>query len=54
MVLHVVNVHGRGLDSPLQVLRSFLRVFAAFDWDKYCLSMMGPVPLASFPHPKRE
>lgn len=54
MVLYVVNVHGQGLDSPLQVLRRFLQVFAAFDWDTHCLSMVGPIPLASFPHPKSE
>ena len=29
-----------------QVLYKFLAVFAAFDWDKYCLSLQGPVPLS--------
>lgn len=51
MVLYVLNIHGQGLESPLQVLHSFLEVFAAFDWENYCLSLPGPIPLASFPNP---
>jgi DNA polymerase sigma len=51
MVLYVFNLHGAALNTPLQVLVCFLRVFAAFEWDKYCLSMLGPIPLSSFPHP---
>ena len=33
----------------LQVLHKFLKVFGEFDWDHYCLSLQGPIPLSSFP-----
>lgn len=51
MVLYVLNIHGHPLESPLQVLQKFLEVLASFGWDKYCMSMMGPIPLSSFPYP---
>jgi hypothetical protein len=28
-----------------QVLRRFLSVLGAFDWERYCLSLAGPIPL---------
>ena len=37
----------------LQVLHKFLKVFGEFDWDNYCLSLQGPIPLSSFPEPRR-
>lgn len=52
MVLYVFNMHGAALASPLEVLQKFLDVFAAFDWDRYCLSIVGPIELASFPEPR--
>lgn len=36
------------------MLHKFLTVFSKFDWDKLCLSLQGPIPLSSFPDPKRE
>lgn len=51
MVLYVLNVHGSGLESPLQVLQRFLEVLSGFDWNRYCMSMLGPIPLSSFPRP---
>ncbi len=54
MVLYVLNLHGTGLESPLQVLQRFLEVLAGFEWDRYAMSMVGPIPLASFPHPYGE
>jgi hypothetical protein len=27
----------------------FLEFFSNFDWDRYCVSLWGPVPLASVP-----
>lgn len=53
MVLHILNIHGDDLASPLHVLQRFLEVFSAFDWEQNCLSIVGPVSLASFPQPKR-
>ena len=35
----------------LQVLRKFLEVFSQFNWEEYCLSVHGPIPISSFPHP---
>lgn len=29
----------------LQVLYHFLVEFSKFDWDHYCLSLLGPVPI---------
>lgn len=51
MVLYIFNLYGKGLNSPLQVLQKFLQVFSNFDWDSCCLSMLGPIPLSSFPYP---
>ncbi len=33
----------------VQVLYTFLEYFSNFDWDKYCVSLWGPVPLSSLP-----
>ena len=38
----------------MQVLHKFLTVFSKFDWDQQCLSLRGPIPLSTFPNPKRE
>ena len=51
MVLFIVNIYGSELASPLEVFQRFLEVFAEFDFDTYCLSMLGPIPLESFPSP---
>lgn len=37
------------LPPLLQVLLKFLEFFGAFDWDRYCLSLHGPVPLEKLP-----
>lgn len=52
MVLFVINVYGSDLASPLEVFHRFLQVFAEFDFENYCLSMLGPIPLSSFPNPQ--
>ena len=33
----------------VQVLLKFLQVFSEFDWDTFCLSLQGLIPLSSFP-----
>lgn len=38
----------------LQVLYMFLDFFSKFDWEKYCLSLQGPVSLAKLPALKRK
>ena len=32
-----------------QVLFKFLVEFSEFDWEHYCLSIQGPIPVISFP-----
>lgn len=32
----------------MQVLYTFLQYFSNFDWDKYCVTLWGPVPLEVF------
>lgn len=36
------------------MLFKFLVEFATWNWDNYCLSLQGPIPLTSFPTPKGE
>jgi hypothetical protein len=52
MVLYVFNLHGAELKSPLQVLHRFLKELGAFEWEKYSLSLLGPIELESLPHPR--
>jgi len=33
------------------VLHKFLEVFSVFDWDRFGLSLRGPIALDSFPNP---
>jgi hypothetical protein len=33
----------------MQVLFRFLEFFSNFDWEKFCLSLSGPVPISSLP-----
>ena len=44
------RVQGEDICCP-QVLHKFLEVFSCFDWDRYCLSLRGPIALDSFPNP---
>ena len=41
----------QGRWHAVQVLHKFLEVFSCFDWDRYCLSLRGPIALDSFPNP---
>ncbi|GAB4814831.1 hypothetical protein N2152v2_001877 [Parachlorella kessleri] len=52
MVLYVFNLHHKELNSPMEVLGKFLEVFSSFNWDEYCLSLQGPIPLNTFPNPE--
>lgn len=33
----------------MQVLYRFLEFFSNFDWDNFCVSLWGPVPISSLP-----
>ncbi|KAH1245504.1 hypothetical protein GmHk_06G015828 [Glycine max] len=37
-----------------EVLFQFLNFFSKFDWNKYCISLRGPVPIRSLPKMKAE
>uniref|UniRef100_A0A0E0LPT6 PAP/OAS1 substrate-binding-related domain-containing protein n=1 Tax=Oryza punctata TaxID=4537 RepID=A0A0E0LPT6_ORYPU len=50
LVLYIFNIFHKSLHSPLEVLYKFLEYFSKFDWDNYCISLNGPVPLSSLPN----
>ena len=45
LVLYIFNRFHKELSTPLEVLHKFLVFFADFDWDKFAVSVHGPVPL---------
>ncbi|KAJ7541692.1 hypothetical protein O6H91_10G071000 [Diphasiastrum complanatum] len=47
LVLYIFHVFHASLRGPLEVLFRFLDFFSNFDWEKYCVSLWGPVPLSS-------
>ncbi|CAF2019411.1 unnamed protein product [Brassica napus] len=49
LVLYIFNLFHSSLDGPLAVLYKFLEYFSKFDWDKYCISLSGPVCRSSPP-----
>ncbi|KAK4274912.1 hypothetical protein QN277_018073 [Acacia crassicarpa] len=49
LVLYIFHQFHLSLDGPLAVLYRFLHYFSKFDWDKYCVSLRGPVRKSSLP-----
>ncbi|XAR52238.1 Polynucleotide adenylyltransferase [Bertholletia excelsa] len=49
LVLYIFHVINNTFSGPLEVLYRFLEFFGKFDWDNYCVSLWGPVPLSSLP-----
>ncbi|XP_023745471.1 uncharacterized protein LOC111893647 isoform X1 [Lactuca sativa] len=49
LVLYIFHVFHTSLDGPLSVLYKFLEYFSTFDWDKYGISLMGPIRLSELP-----
>ncbi|KAM5583002.1 hypothetical protein ABKV19_003084 [Rosa sericea] len=49
LVLYIFHLFHSSLDGPLTVLYRFLDYFSKFDWEKYCLSLNGPVCKSSLP-----
>lgn len=49
LVLYIFHLFHASLHGPLEVLYRFLDYFSKFDWDNYCLSLQGPVPISSLP-----
>ncbi|KAL8254101.1 hypothetical protein R6Q59_032322 [Mikania micrantha] len=49
LVLYIFHVFNNSFVGPLEVLYRFLEFFSKFDWDNFCVSLWGPVPINSLP-----
>ncbi|XP_010261538.1 PREDICTED: uncharacterized protein LOC104600345 isoform X2 [Nelumbo nucifera] len=49
LVLYIFHVFNNKFAGPLEVLYRFLEFFSNFDWDNFCVSLWGPVPIGSLP-----
>ncbi|XP_030541897.1 uncharacterized protein LOC115749291 isoform X2 [Rhodamnia argentea] len=49
LVLYIFHLFHSSLDGPLAVLYKFLDYYSKFDWDKYGVSLNGPVLISSLP-----
>ncbi|KAJ8748509.1 hypothetical protein K2173_003407 [Erythroxylum novogranatense] len=49
LVLYIFHVFNNSFEGPLEVLYRFLEFFSKFDWDNFCVSLWGPVPISSLP-----
>ncbi|KAJ4843432.1 hypothetical protein Tsubulata_021600 [Turnera subulata] len=49
LVLYIFHVFNSSFAGPLEVLYRFLEFFSKFDWENYCISLWGPVPISSLP-----
>ncbi|KAG0467477.1 hypothetical protein HPP92_019057 [Vanilla planifolia] len=49
LVLYIFHHFHSFLDGPFAVLFWFLDYYSKFDWDNYCISLSGPIPVSSLP-----
>ncbi|KAH9314338.1 hypothetical protein KI387_022965, partial [Taxus chinensis] len=49
LVLYIFNRFHASLHGPLEVLYRFLDYFSKFDWERYCVSLQGPVSISALP-----
>ncbi|TKY61268.1 Poly(A) RNA polymerase cid14 [Spatholobus suberectus] len=49
LVLYIFHVFNNSFAGPFEVLYRFLEFFSKFDWDNFCVSLWGPVPISSLP-----
>ncbi|XP_022757533.1 uncharacterized protein LOC111304829 isoform X2 [Durio zibethinus] len=49
LVLYIFHVFNKSFSGPLEVLYHFLEFFSKFDWENFCISLWGPVPISSLP-----
>lgn len=49
LVLYIINRFHSSLCGPLAVLYKFLDYYSTFDWDNYCVTVSGPVPISFLP-----
>jgi hypothetical protein len=45
LILYLFNKFTTNLNHPFSVLRSFLFTYSGFQWDKYVLTLDGPIPI---------
>ncbi|KAL8516440.1 hypothetical protein ACS0TY_014918 [Phlomoides rotata] len=50
LVLYIFHFFHSSLSGPLAVLYRFLDYYSRFDWEKYCISLKGPVHKSSLPN----
>ncbi|CAN8267863.1 unnamed protein product [Cochlearia groenlandica] len=49
LVLYIFHVFNNSFCGPLEVLYRFLEFFSKFDWQNFCISLWGPVPVSALP-----
>ncbi|KAI3907249.1 hypothetical protein MKW92_005134 [Papaver armeniacum] len=49
LVLYIFHVFNNDFAGPLEVLYRFLEFFSNFDWENFCLSLWGPIPITALP-----
>ncbi|KAM7472296.1 hypothetical protein LguiA_010479 [Lonicera macranthoides] len=49
LVLYIFHLYNNSFAGPLEVLYRFLEFFSNFDWESFCVSLWGPVPISSLP-----
>ncbi|KAL0419296.1 UNVERIFIED_CONTAM: hypothetical protein Sradi_1343100 [Sesamum radiatum] len=49
LILYIFHLYHSSLSGPLAVLYRFLDYYSQFDWEKYCISLKGPVCKSSLP-----
>ncbi|XP_039001256.1 uncharacterized protein LOC120127414 isoform X3 [Hibiscus syriacus] len=49
LVLYIFHVFNKPFSGPLEVMYRFLEFFSKFDWENFCVSLWGPVPISSLP-----
>ncbi|PKU72128.1 uncharacterized protein LOC110099415 isoform X1 [Dendrobium catenatum] len=49
MIIYIFHVFDNSFTGPLEVLYRFLEIFSNFDWENFCVSIWGPVPVHSLP-----
>ncbi|CAN6464514.1 unnamed protein product [Victoria cruziana] len=54
LVLYIFHVFNNSFSGPLEVLYRFLEFFSNFDWENFCVSLWGPVPINQLPDMRAE
>nr|GMC56804.1 uncharacterized protein LOC109156416 isoform X1 [Ipomoea batatas] len=49
LILYIFQFFHASLNTPVAVLYRFLDCYSRFDWEKYCISLSGPVFKSSLP-----